>query len=271
MVKRQTDDPETKYGLGLPPADRPPADKETYTFYNYVGRPFLMTSLTCFKVALCITYLRMIDRTSHRMYRITVFVFIGLLVAMYLFGIGFNVFNCTPVSDPYQVISKYANTRTDGEESTSIDSRHLSGLCTLEFCLLVNQRVAGRCRLRPTNSTIHENVNRLQTSSRAQRLILFVLDNHRHHARQNRNDISRGFWRRELDAIRLLERPGSKRWSEYSPYSSPFTCFLTSLMLTPSSYSSLSAAYRTSSHFTTGTKPGRREVTVEARNQRATG
>ncbi|KAF3013723.1 hypothetical protein E8E14_005880 [Neopestalotiopsis sp. 37M] len=98
MVKRQTDDPETKYGLGLPPADRPPADKETYTFYNYVGRPFLMTSLTCFKVALCITYLRMIDRTSHRMYRITVFVFIGLLVAMYLFGIGFNVFNCTPMA-----------------------------------------------------------------------------------------------------------------------------------------------------------------------------
>ncbi|ETS76243.1 hypothetical protein PFICI_11630 [Pestalotiopsis fici W106-1] len=89
---------QTKYGLGLPLADRPAADKETYTFYNYVGRPFLMTSLTCFKVALCITYLRMIDRTSYRTYRITVFVYIGLLIAFGLFGIGFNVFNCTPMA-----------------------------------------------------------------------------------------------------------------------------------------------------------------------------
>ncbi|KAI4594722.1 hypothetical protein KJ359_007525 [Pestalotiopsis sp. 9143b] len=88
---------QTKYGLGLPLPDRPLAGKETYTFYNYAGRPFLMFGLTCFKVALCITYLRMIDRTTYRAYRIVVFVFIGLLIAIGVFGIGFNVFNCTPM------------------------------------------------------------------------------------------------------------------------------------------------------------------------------
>ncbi|KAF4551511.1 Hypothetical protein D9617_13g100110 [Elsinoe fawcettii] len=89
---------QTRYGLGLIPARRPPDDLSMYTLYNYAGRPFYLTGIGCFKVALCLSYLRFTARTTSCHFRRIVFVVIAFVVTSTITFIVLNVFGCTPVS-----------------------------------------------------------------------------------------------------------------------------------------------------------------------------
>ncbi|KAM3477664.1 hypothetical protein MY8738_006315 [Beauveria namnaoensis] len=60
---------ETKYGLGLPLALRPPQNIVTYLEVNYAGRPIYQISISFFKIALLIGYLRLLQGTSNKAYR----------------------------------------------------------------------------------------------------------------------------------------------------------------------------------------------------------
>ncbi|KAM3446804.1 hypothetical protein NHJ6243_010207, partial [Beauveria neobassiana] len=60
---------ETKYGLGLPLALRPPQNIVTYLEVNYAGRPIYQIGISFFKIALLIGYLRLLQGTSNKAYR----------------------------------------------------------------------------------------------------------------------------------------------------------------------------------------------------------
>ncbi|KAF2228088.1 hypothetical protein BDZ85DRAFT_11772 [Elsinoe ampelina] len=89
---------QTRYGLGLVPAKRPPGDFYMYTMYNYAGRPFYLTGIGCFKVALCLSYLRFTARTTTGQFRRIVFLVIAFVVSTTITFIVLNIFGCTPIS-----------------------------------------------------------------------------------------------------------------------------------------------------------------------------
>ncbi|PSK46165.1 hypothetical protein B9Z65_5133 [Elsinoe australis] len=89
---------QTRYGLGLVPARRPPDDLTMYTIYNYAGRPFYLTGIGCFKVALCLSYLRFTVRTTPGNFRRIVLVVIAFVVSTTITFIILNIFGCVPVS-----------------------------------------------------------------------------------------------------------------------------------------------------------------------------
>jgi len=100
---------ETRYGLGLPKELRPKQDLHYFLLYNFAARPFQWVALTCFKVALCISYRRMMDRTTMNNYRVVVWVCGILLVVICIIGTCCNIFNCTPVRDEMVFYFRYAN------------------------------------------------------------------------------------------------------------------------------------------------------------------
>jgi len=89
---------ETKYGLGLPIALRPAPDLIPYTRVNFAGRPFYQLGISFFKIALLISYMRLVQGTSQRIYRNVIrgtiaFVFLGHL------GCTLSlIFACNPVN-----------------------------------------------------------------------------------------------------------------------------------------------------------------------------
>ncbi|KAJ2979912.1 hypothetical protein NQ176_g2965 [Zarea fungicola] len=88
---------QTKYGLGLPVAKRPPQNLIPYTRVNYAGRPIYQVGISFFKIALLISYLRLLQGTDNRVYRMVVW---GTIAFVFLnhFGSALTlIFNCNPV------------------------------------------------------------------------------------------------------------------------------------------------------------------------------
>ncbi|GAB7338664.1 hypothetical protein MBLNU457_5394t2 [Dothideomycetes sp. NU457] len=92
---------QTRFGLGLNPKLRPKVDVPWYMVYNYSSRPIHQSGITAFKVALCVSYLRMTDRTSRRWYRrIVIASAIISILAAIVFSL-LNLLQCKPVKKAY--------------------------------------------------------------------------------------------------------------------------------------------------------------------------
>ncbi|RSL38151.1 hypothetical protein CEP53_015127 [Fusarium sp. AF-6] len=95
---------QTRYGLGLPLRLRPQKDLVTYTRINYAGRPFYQLGISFFKIALLISYLRLLNGTDHSRYRAVVWF---TIVAVFLSHFACTlvlIFACKPVAkswNPY--------------------------------------------------------------------------------------------------------------------------------------------------------------------------
>ncbi|TDZ32434.1 Satratoxin biosynthesis SC1 cluster protein 4 [Colletotrichum spinosum] len=88
---------QTRYGLGLPVALRPKPNLIKYTRINYAGRPFYQIGISFFKIALLVSYLRLLKGTDQKTYRRVVWLTIVLVFLAHL-GCTFSlVFACTPV------------------------------------------------------------------------------------------------------------------------------------------------------------------------------
>ncbi|TQV97715.1 hypothetical protein V2A60_006552 [Cordyceps javanica] len=88
---------QTKYGLGLVPAKRPKQNLIPYTRVNYAGRPIYQIGISFFKIALLISYLRLLQGTDNRVYRMVIW---GAIAFVFLnhFGSALAlIFNCNPV------------------------------------------------------------------------------------------------------------------------------------------------------------------------------
>lgn len=88
---------QTRFGLGLPIKDRPRANLIPYTRVNFAGRPIYQMGISFFKIALCISYLRLLKRTDQRVYRMIVWTVITFIFLAHL-GCTFSLmFACHPV------------------------------------------------------------------------------------------------------------------------------------------------------------------------------
>ncbi|KAM0265651.1 hypothetical protein ACHAQJ_000085 [Trichoderma viride] len=89
---------QTRYGLGLPIVDRPHASLIPYTRVNFAGRPIYQIGISFFKIALLISYLRLLKGTDQKTYRYVVFATI-LLVFLGHLGCALSlIFACNPVN-----------------------------------------------------------------------------------------------------------------------------------------------------------------------------
>ncbi|WYZ46639.1 hypothetical protein EsH8_IX_000864 [Colletotrichum jinshuiense] len=88
---------QTRYGLGLPIKLRPQANLISYTRINFAGRPVYQVGISFFKIALLISYLRLLKGTDQKSYRRVVWLTI-LLVFLAHLGCALSlIFACTPV------------------------------------------------------------------------------------------------------------------------------------------------------------------------------
>ncbi|OTA03472.1 PTH11-like G-protein-coupled receptor [Trichoderma parareesei] len=88
---------QTRYGLGLPIKDRPAASLIPYTRVNFAGRPIYQLGISFFKIALLISYLRLLKGTDQNTYRKVVFATI-LVVFLGHLGCALSlIFACHPV------------------------------------------------------------------------------------------------------------------------------------------------------------------------------
>ncbi|KAH8169517.1 hypothetical protein LIA77_10061 [Sarocladium implicatum] len=88
---------QTRYGLGLPIALRPEDNIVTYTRVNFAGRPIYQMGISFFKIALLISYLRLLKGTAQKTYRLIVWITI-ILVFMSHVGCTLSlIFACDPV------------------------------------------------------------------------------------------------------------------------------------------------------------------------------
>ncbi|PHH66557.1 hypothetical protein CDD81_7032 [Ophiocordyceps australis] len=93
---------QTRYGLGLALRQRPEASKVIYTRINFAGRPIYQLGISFFKVALLISYLRLLKGTDQRAYRQLVW---ATIVFVLLAHVGCSlslVFACSPVAKSWQ-------------------------------------------------------------------------------------------------------------------------------------------------------------------------
>ncbi|KAI8163745.1 Satratoxin biosynthesis SC1 cluster protein 4 [Colletotrichum sp. SAR 10_70] len=70
---------QTRYGLGLPIKLRPKANLIQYTRINFAGRPIYQIGISFFKIALLISYLRLLKGTDQKMVTIVSDVVVALL------------------------------------------------------------------------------------------------------------------------------------------------------------------------------------------------
>ncbi|OKL61077.1 hypothetical protein UA08_03075 [Talaromyces atroroseus] len=89
---------QTRYGLGLPLAVRPKASLSTYTKVNFAGRPFYQFGIGLFKLALCVSYLRLLSGTSKRVYKIIIITVATISTLGHLAWTLVLILNCNPVS-----------------------------------------------------------------------------------------------------------------------------------------------------------------------------
>lgn len=88
---------ETKFGLGLPIKTRPEENLDTYTKVNYAGRPIYQVGISFFKIALLISYLRLLKGTDQKHYRMVVWGIIVIVFFGHLACAFALIFACTPV------------------------------------------------------------------------------------------------------------------------------------------------------------------------------
>ncbi|CAH0027741.1 unnamed protein product [Clonostachys rhizophaga] len=88
---------QTRYGLGLPLKLRPEPNLVMYTRVNYSGRPVYQLGISFFKIALLISYLRLIQGTHHKVYRIIIWVTIGFVFLAHLGCALALILACKPV------------------------------------------------------------------------------------------------------------------------------------------------------------------------------
>ena len=75
-----------------------------YTRVNFAGRPIYQLGISFFKIALLISYLRLLKGTAYRMYRVIVWTVILLVFLGHLASTLSLIFACRPISkswDPY--------------------------------------------------------------------------------------------------------------------------------------------------------------------------
>lgn len=93
---------QTKFGLGLPLALRPKLNIVPYTQINFAGRPIYQIGISFFKVALLVSYLRLLQGTSYKFYRLVVLATIVVVFLAHL-GCAFAlVFACNPVGKSWK-------------------------------------------------------------------------------------------------------------------------------------------------------------------------
>ncbi|KAL1972578.1 hypothetical protein VTN31DRAFT_6992 [Thermomyces dupontii] len=89
---------QTRYGLGLPLDERPKANLSTYMKVNFAGRPFYQLGVGLFKLALCVSYLRLLDKTTKRPYRFVVYFMAAFSTSGHVACTLVLIFNCRPVA-----------------------------------------------------------------------------------------------------------------------------------------------------------------------------
>ncbi len=96
---------QTKYGLGLPIKLRSKdfGDASTYKKVNFAGRPIYQFGVSLFKVALLISYLRLLQATSKRNYRILIWVAIVAVVLGHLGSAFALIFACKPINFSWEL------------------------------------------------------------------------------------------------------------------------------------------------------------------------
>ncbi|RDA93766.1 hypothetical protein CP533_0277 [Ophiocordyceps camponoti-saundersi (nom. inval.)] len=93
---------QTKYGLGLPLKLRPKPNLIPYTRVNFAGRPIYQLGISFFKIALLISYLRLLKGTDQRTYRRLVWLTIFLVFFAHL-GCSLSlILACTPVAKSWK-------------------------------------------------------------------------------------------------------------------------------------------------------------------------
>jgi hypothetical protein len=93
---------QTRYGLGLPLAARPRENLITYTELNFAGRPIYQLGVSFFKVALLISYLRLIQGTTQRVYRVVIYTTTVLIFLAHLACAFSLIFACRPVAKSWR-------------------------------------------------------------------------------------------------------------------------------------------------------------------------
>lgn len=93
---------QTKYGLGLPVKLRPAKNIGPYSRVNFAGRPIYQIGISFFKIALLISYLRLLQGTDRKTYRIVVWVTIVIIFLAHLGCALSLVFACTPVEKSWK-------------------------------------------------------------------------------------------------------------------------------------------------------------------------
>ncbi|KAL9090680.1 MAG: hypothetical protein Q9165_005168 [Trypethelium subeluteriae] len=88
---------QTKYGLGLPLHNRPLADKTLFTRWNYATRPFYSLAGGAFKLALCLSFIDLAQRTTKKGYKKLVATVAVLSTLAALTLLLMNAINCIPV------------------------------------------------------------------------------------------------------------------------------------------------------------------------------
>ncbi|KAI9788511.1 MAG: hypothetical protein M1816_006851 [Peltula sp. TS41687] len=88
---------QSRWGLGLPIAQRPAANTLDYKALNYAGRPFYMAGITGFKVALCLAYLRIVPPRNKRIFKPLIWFVLISCVLAHLAGTLVLILQCNPV------------------------------------------------------------------------------------------------------------------------------------------------------------------------------
>lgn len=92
---------ESRYGLGLPVSLRPAQNLVVYTRVNFAGRPIYQVGISFFKVALLISYLRLLRGTDKWLYRTAVWATMAFVLASHVSSALLLIFPCRPVwSEP---------------------------------------------------------------------------------------------------------------------------------------------------------------------------
>ncbi|KJK67854.1 hypothetical protein P875_00108898 [Aspergillus parasiticus SU-1] len=85
------------YGLGLPLNLRPKENLPIYKKLNYAGRPFYQIGIAGFKASLCLSYLRLLTKTSLSIYRVLIWTVLIISTLGHIAGALALIFNCRPV------------------------------------------------------------------------------------------------------------------------------------------------------------------------------
>ncbi|KAG6000315.1 hypothetical protein E4U21_005609 [Claviceps maximensis] len=93
---------QTKYGLGLPIKLRPQENVSYYARVNFAGRPIYQLGISLFKIALLISYLRLLQGTDRKTYRMIVCATIAMVLLAHVGCALSLIFACSPVEKSWK-------------------------------------------------------------------------------------------------------------------------------------------------------------------------